>query len=178
MLLLGFIFIPGPGAIFQEWTQARLCWGLWNKGRNFPPPTHTSPCAQAVKMISYKPHSHVKEQVTWSFWMFKASICLALHFIYVLYVLCLPEAYSTQLSLTFTPSANTFLNPLLTFQPIIKLSSCYTRGWHQYPSFVSKQSLKSSFCNFQDYRLGPKPLTLTGFRLKTFYSLTNCLILY
>lgn len=31
--------------------------------------------------------------------------------LYVLYVLCLPEAYSKQLSLTFTPSANTFLNP-------------------------------------------------------------------
>lgn len=30
---------------------------------------------------------------------------------YVVYVLCLTEASSKQLSLTFTPSANTFLNP-------------------------------------------------------------------
>lgn len=73
--------------------------------KEFFPPSHV----WDVKMNSHKLGSRAKEQRPGVFECSKpACVC---PYAYVLYVLWLTESYSKQLSLTFTPSANTFLNP-------------------------------------------------------------------
>lgn len=93
---------PWPRCCFSTAsTSSPVLRTLKLKERIFPPST----CVRWQNEFKLVPRAKAQKPGVFSK---PAYVC---PYAYAVYVLCLTKAYSKQLSLTFTPSANTFLNP-------------------------------------------------------------------